>query len=311
MKFDQLDLNLLVVLEALIAAENVSVAAERVHLSQSAMSGALRRLREYFDDELLVSVGRRMTLTPKARELAGPVRAVLLQIRSSITRPTGFDPATSNRKFTIVASDFVITTLLQYQFRTIYKQAPSVRFDILHLDDDPAERLDQGDVDVLVTIDQFIARDHPIMPLFEDDYVAIVDVNNALVGETLTLEQFLQLGHVVTNLSTNHSPTHETRFIENANYTRRIEIIAPSFLATLNFVVGSNRVATMHRRLAVDAARLLPLRILELPFDMPSVRQVMQWNRFNNEDPGIKWLVENLHAAAQDPQLSSPVGSHK
>src|ERR1700682_3675066 len=104
MRFDRLDLNLPVALDALVEDRSVSGAARRLHLSQPAVTGALQRLREFFDDELLVQHGRRMLLTPKAEELIAPVRRALLQIRSEITRPTGFDPMTVQRHFVIVAS---------------------------------------------------------------------------------------------------------------------------------------------------------------------------------------------------------------
>ncbi|MGD4540209.1 LysR family transcriptional regulator, partial [Xanthomonas citri pv. citri] len=107
MRFERLDLNLLVALDVLIAERSVSAAAKRLHLSQPAVSGALNRLREFFRDDLLVQVGRQMVLTPKADELADPVRDALLLIRTRITQPAGFDPATAEREFTIVASDYM------------------------------------------------------------------------------------------------------------------------------------------------------------------------------------------------------------
>src|SRR5687767_5141559 len=106
MRFERLDLNLLVALDVLIEERSVSVAANRLFLSQPALSGALNRLREYFNDELLVQSGRQMILTPKAEELRAPVREALMFIRSRITTPSDFDPATAQRKFILVASDY-------------------------------------------------------------------------------------------------------------------------------------------------------------------------------------------------------------
>src|SRR5262245_4933192 len=112
MRFNRLDLNLLVALDALLAEQNITRAAERLHLSQSAVSGALARLREHFQDELLVQVGRRMTRTPLAESLAQPVREILAQVQATVERRPGFDPSTSDRQFSIMVSDYVTTVLM-------------------------------------------------------------------------------------------------------------------------------------------------------------------------------------------------------
>ena len=112
MRLDRFDLNLLVVLDALLEERNVTKASERLHIGQSAASGALGRLRDYFGDELLVPVGRKLTLTPLAQSLVEPVRDTLLRARATIARKPGFDPATAERRFSICASDYVTTVLL-------------------------------------------------------------------------------------------------------------------------------------------------------------------------------------------------------
>src|SRR4051812_4555036 len=104
MRFERLDLNLLVAFDALIEDRSVSMAAKRLFLSQPALSGALNRLRDFFGDELLVPSGRQMIPTPKAEELRGPVREALMLIRSRITTPSTFDPATADRLFSLAAS---------------------------------------------------------------------------------------------------------------------------------------------------------------------------------------------------------------
>lgn len=111
MRFNHLDLNLLVALDVLLEEQNITRAAERLHMTQSATSGVLARLRTYFEDELLVQVGRKMQPTPYATELAKPVREVLLTIQSSITAKPVFDPATSKRHFRLVTSDYLISVL--------------------------------------------------------------------------------------------------------------------------------------------------------------------------------------------------------
>ena len=131
MRFERLDLNLLVALDALLAEKSVSAAAERLCLSQSATSSALGRLREYFKDELLVLKGRKMVVTARGEELVEPVRAVLQQIRTTISVAPEFDPKTSDRTISIMASDFVTHVVLSDALRFLEKEAPNMRLEFL------------------------------------------------------------------------------------------------------------------------------------------------------------------------------------
>src|SRR5215472_18123748 len=112
MHFRQLDLNLLVALDALLMERNITEAGRRLHVTQSAMSGSLGRLREYFGDELLVQIGRKMVPTPLAETLAEPVREILLKVKATVDARPGFDPATSTRRFSLMMSDYVSTVLM-------------------------------------------------------------------------------------------------------------------------------------------------------------------------------------------------------
>ena len=120
------DLNLLVALDALLAEKSVTNAGRRVHLSQSAMSGVLARLRHALNDKLLVASRGGMTLTPLAESLVGPVRAILEQVHRTIIVNVPFDPATSRRVFTIAASDYAVTVLLTDALRRVSRDAPGV-----------------------------------------------------------------------------------------------------------------------------------------------------------------------------------------
>src|SRR6185436_8079299 len=130
MHLDGLDLNLLVVLDSLFCERNVTRAGERIHLSQSATSGALSRLREFFKDDLLVPVGRKMVLTPLAEELALPVRQLLLQAEAIIHRSPHFSAETSQRTFRLVMSDYVATVLMSRALPEIQRQAPGIAIEV-------------------------------------------------------------------------------------------------------------------------------------------------------------------------------------
>ena len=148
MNFKGLDLNLLVALDALLNESSVTAAARKVHLSQSAMSSALGRLRRHFHDALLVSVGRRMERTPYAVQLAGAVRSILLQIESSLKGPAAFDPARAKRRFTIAASDYAVNVLLLDMQRICATRAPDVVLEILAVTHDTVDALARGELDL-------------------------------------------------------------------------------------------------------------------------------------------------------------------
>ena len=140
MRFDGLDLNLLVALEALVEERSGSAAARRLHLTQPAVTGALNRLRDYFQDDLLVLHGRKMLPTPTATSLYGPITRTLLQIRGEITRAGSFDPATAERHFLIVASDYAYSIALADLFAWAGTAAPGVSFELIQPSSQAAER---------------------------------------------------------------------------------------------------------------------------------------------------------------------------
>lgn len=302
MRFDGLDLNLLVALNALLTEQNVSVAAERVHLSQSAMSGALNRLREYFDDELLVPAGRRMAPTARGQSLVEPVRNALMLIRTSITEPPRFDAAASKRRITMLASDYMIRVLVAGAIRRMTALAPQMTFDIGGFDEEePGARLDRGEVDLLLTIEQYVAPDHPRQLLFEDEFVVVACRNNPAFDREIDAETYSRLGHVIASHGRSRHPAFDVWFAKNARISRRIEVVAPAFTDVALFLSGTERIGTMHRRLAERMARRLPLKIAPVPFPVPPLRLMAQRHRLHQEDPALAWVIEHLEAEARAP----------
>lgn len=209
MRFERLDLNLLVALDALLTEKSVSLAADRLCLSQSATSSALGRLREYFDDDLLVLKGRQMILTSRAEELIDPTRAVLEQIRSTIAVKPEFEPASSDRLIRIMASDFTTQVLLAPALALFLDLAPHMRFEIQHMSGSPVESLERGYIDLLVTVDFATSSDHPSTLMFQDDYVVVGDKNNPAMAQEMTSELYLSLGHVTTRFGRSRIPAFD------------------------------------------------------------------------------------------------------
>jgi len=295
MRFQRLDLNLLVALDALLTERNVSQAADRINLTQSATSNALSRLREYFEDELLVLKGRQMILTPRAEALAGPVRSVLAEIRDTIATPPAFEPEKCDRVIRIMASDYTIETLIGPTLTEISREAPSLRFVILPIQDEVNEALDRGVVDLILSVDIVLSRDHPMRLITEDEFVVVACANNTkLTNREIDCELFFALGHIAVEFP---RAQHLDDFRHNG-VARRIDIVAPHFMAIPSLVLGSDRIAMMQRRLAQRAALRAPLRIMRPPFDTPPIRQAAQWHRSSDKDPALRWVVDRMHAIA-------------
>lgn len=294
MRFNHLDLNLLVALDVLLEEQNITRAAERLHMTQSATSGVLGRLRTYFEDELLVQVGRKMQPTPYALELAKPVREVLLTIQSSITAKPVFDPAASKRHFRLVTSDYLISVLFAQVIQKIHQEAPNITFEMLGPGDNSGELLIRGEVDLMIVPERYIIEGHPSRLLFEEEHVCAVWQGNTQVGDSLTLEQYMEMGHVSVGFGRSRHMSIEEWFMNQYGFNRRLEVITNDFNTLPQLVVGTQRIATMHQRLARLYAEYLPLRILQPPVKIPVMREYMLWHRSVDGDPMHRWLRERI-----------------
>ncbi|MCC7098334.1 MAG: LysR family transcriptional regulator [Rubrivivax sp.] len=312
MRFNGLDLNLLVALDTLLAEGGVTRAAVRMHLSQSAMSGALARLREHFGDELFVPVGRKVVRTPLAEALAAPVRDILMRIDAAMAQRPAFDPATSTRRFVIAASDYVIAVLLERLLAHAWREAPGVGFELLPVDAG-LEMLERGEIDLLLLPREFALAEHPSETAFADSYTCVVWDGDASIGRTLSLKRYLAAGHVATYLGPGRAPTFEAWAMKRFGIERRIEVRTYSLASCARLVVGTGRIATVHTRLAQQLAAAHPLRLLAPPVAIPEVVIAMQWHRHKALDPGLAWLRRLVHetAAEEPPAPVTPARSRR
>lgn len=300
MRFNRLDLNLLVALNALLYEKSVSLAADRLCLSQSATSSALSRLREYFDDELLVRKGRSMVLTARGHELIGPVRNVLDEIQNSIVSSPEFNPSESDRSISIMTSDYSTEVLLAEALAELKQIAPNMTFRISSISENvnSIEQLERGVCDMLITLTELRTEKHPCVPLFSDDFVVLCAEDNPHVGDTIDLGTYLRLGHIITEFGNTRMPSFEGLMLKQNQWHRNVEISVGNFLSVPLLVRGTDRIATVHRRLAKRFTSWLPLRTVELPFEMPNISIGAIWHRSAENDPGMIWLVEQLKQIA-------------
>ena len=299
MRFNKLDLNLLVALDHLLHLRSVSGAAERMNMTQSAMSNALLRLREYFNDDLLVKFGRRMELTPRAEALKDPVRDVLVRVEWTVATTSEFDPAQSERQFNILVSDYTLATLVPRILARCARISESLRFSFQHQVDSPERLLDRGDVDLLIIPSEFCSRRHPSEVILQEEFRAIVWSEGKLAGRRLTRREFTKASHVVMQPPSG-AQSLESVYFKQYDVTRRNDVTTYNFSTIPHLIVGTDRIATIHGRLAQLAQRTLPIRIIDLPFRLPKMKQVVQWHKYRSQDAGLIWLRSIIREAAEE-----------
>lgn len=306
MRFHKLDLNLLVVLDALLATRSVSRAAERLFLSQPATSLALGRLREYFADELLVPIGKTLVPTPLAEQLVKPVRDVLLQIQTiTRARPT-FDPATATRRYTIESSDYVIAVMLSEIVRRAATLAPLMQFDLRAISPQTPEHLDSGQIELLVAPEFALVPGHPSEALFNDSFSCLVCRDHFASNERLSADAYFESAHVGVEWGGGRRITYDTKLLSTTRRTRRQEVIAPNFTLVPGLLVGTRRIATLPTRLAQQMATRFPLRVVPCPIDIPVFSEHLQWHKHQERDPAILWLRSLIRDTSRElPRLAA------
>ncbi|ABG39381.1 transcriptional regulator, LysR family [Paraglaciecola sp. T6c] len=294
MRFEQLDLNLLVALDILIEEQNITRSAERLHLSQSATSGILSRLRAFFEDDLLVQIGKKMQPTPFALELQGPVAGVLATVRGSIIGKKANNPEHSERHFKIIASDYVIQVLLSHVVAEVAKLAPKVTFEFLTPFAHEMNILSKGGADMMVAPEAIILSNYSSASLISDELVCIADINNTEVGDELTFEQFNAMGHVSVGFARVSLLSIEQWLINTLETNRKIAVITSDFSTMVYALLNTNRIAILPRHFVDMHIQREAVKTVKLPFSPPNLKESLMWHPTLDNDPMHRWLREKI-----------------
>lgn len=296
MNLRSVDLNLLVVLDALLAERHVTRAANRIGLSQPAMSSALKRLRHLMQDDLLIRTAAGMEATPRALELVEPVRQLLRQAERVLETAAFFDPAHSNMRLRLRMSDVLEQLLLPGLLRALECEAPGVTLDIVHLS--PTQTitaLENDEIDLAVSMELQHSTAVRAADLLQDRMVCVMSEHHPLAGETLTLERFLEQAHLKVSMS----PT-DGRYVDAAlsrmGKARKVSVNVPHWLVVPHLLRHSAMVSVMSEHLARRAGEGLLLQ--ELPFDSDHFNWSLYWHRRHDATPAQRWLRAKLFEAA-------------
>lgn len=283
------DLKLLVPLRALLEEANVTRAGQRISMGQSSMSSALGRLREQFGDELLVRVGRDYELTPMARQLLPQVQRTMAEIERALASDGPFDPATSYRVFTIMASDFAALETHDL-VAAAFTGSPhlSLEFSTLPAQPTDSER-DLMTHDFIVSVPG-IGIEGESMELFVDHYVCLVDRGNpAVVDGQLSWEAFVALPHAVCDFGKAHL-TPAARRLRELGFQREPEVKTAGFLPLPSVVSGTDLVAVVPSRLAERMSEATGTLGVPTPFDRADIIETVWWHSSRNQDPAHAWM---------------------
>lgn len=302
MRFKGLDLNLLVAFDILMSTRSVSRSAEQLHLSQPAMSAALGRLRDYFGDDLLVQQGKRMFPTAYAESLVPMVQDVLRKVDEVITTSTTFDPATSQRTFRLIASDYITAAVIAPLVRKLALVAPQIKLETVLPSDGSAELIGQGAFDLMITPEDFISPDQPAELLFEEQHVIVGWSGNPLFEHSITETDVMAASHVGVHMGNQRTKAFADSMMEKLGRFRQMDVTASSFTIIPWLLIETNRLALMHERLARRMASMFPLAVAPIPFPFPPMREMMQFNRTRSADEGLRWLREQLRNEGAMPK---------
>jgi DNA-binding transcriptional LysR family regulator len=298
-RLESIDLNLLVALHALLEERHVTNAGARIHIGQSAMSGVLRRLRGYFGDELLVRVGNELQLTPFAESLLPVTRRAFAAASDLFSAGAEFDPRTSERTFTIAASDYALLWLAPPLLRRIEAEAPGIRISFGSLPTtftrDPDAALLQYDILVL-PLDYLPAYASSSLELFDDDFVIVMAADNPLAKrDALTVEDLMGTPQVLAV----PGPRSQLRPLAGMDAHLNLadpepHVSAGSYLAISHLLRASPYWALMPRRLAAATCRTDEFAIVEAPLETQRFTEHAYWHPSRGRDVGLTWLRKEL-----------------
>ena len=298
MRFDNLDMNLILALEAILRLRSVSAAAEELNLTQPALSRALGRLRFHFDDQIVVPVGRQMVPTEFGENLYGLAQQLLEEMRVFVDMRPHFDPATARRDVTINASDYVIRVFLAEAARRLATIAPGVRLRFVTIDGTTDAMFEQTEVDFRIVPTMALMPDHPSGRLFEDEFVCVAWDGNPHIEDGLSAETYLGLKHVTTAFGSRGRDSHFERVLKDNKVNIEIAMSMPNFVLLPECVVGTPYLATIHAKVAAMLPPSLPVRTFPLPIAIPPVVEHLQWHHLRRHDSASRWVRQFLMTLA-------------
>jgi DNA-binding transcriptional LysR family regulator len=291
-----IDLKLLAVVTELHKTRSVSQTAENLDLSQSAISMSLAKLRKLFNDPLFVRTSSGMNPTPHAVELIGLLKNAEDLLQTALDLHVVFDPMRSERCFNLYSSDIAQVTLMPRLMQRLKSIAPNIGIDLRRLSEVTPKQLESGEADLAVGFVLPLGAGFCQQRLFKERFVCVARKDHPRVGDTIDIEEFQNETHLaITTCGTGHGVFEKA--LEAKNIRRRVGLTVPSFLGIATIITTLDYLAVLPEQLARHLARTGNIKVLPLPFNVPSYYIMQHWHERYTQDPASKWLrsvVANL-----------------
>lgn len=296
LKLSQVDLNLLVALDALLRERNVTQAGREIGLSQPAMSAALAKLRELFSDKLFERVAGSYRLTPLAETLAEPLQAALQAVQRTLDHNTDFEPQTSRRAFRLAVSDHLLVVLCPRLVERIHRLAPSIQLHTQPVTPDIGALLGARKVDLSIQPANLV-RGCESKVLFEDEWVCAAWKGNDAVKDGLTSEQLYTLPHA--SFAASRVSLAEQMIVPPLAKTPVVRMTTRTFASLPFLLQGTPLIGILQRSLGERMQSVADIRVLDLPIPTPALLFEMSWNAIYSADPAHAWLRERVAEVAE------------
>lgn len=302
MNIRDIDLNLLVFLDALLRERSVTRAARAMDISQPAMSNALRRLRKLLGDPVLVRTAGGMQPTARAEQLRRPVRNALAQMEAAIAPNRAFDPATTERLFTILITDYAASVLMPRVVGVLEAEAPNIALNILSVGSDAIDQIERGEADFVVNLFGRLPANFHQQRLWSDRLACLIRKEHPALlaaGGTLTLEAFLKEKHIlITQTGVGLSRLDEA--LADRGLSRTISVLTRHYQLPRELVANSNMIVALPARIARYQARHLGLAVLDPPIELEAFQIGIAWGALDHHDAAHRWLRERIIGIARE-----------
>ncbi len=291
-----LDLNLLKTLDALLDERNVTRAAQRLSLTQPAVSGMLNRLRDYFDDPLFVRTPHGIVPTLRAREMAAPIKQILSDI-DILLKPAQFDPLTAVLTFTVAATDYALKAVIVPFIAALRARAPGIRVRVVPVEQEQlTTQFEQGKIDLaLLTPDSTPDNLHN-RPLYNEEYVCLMRHDHPDAHQALTLDRFCALEHVLVSYKGESFWGVTDDALADVGRKRQIGLSVSSFLVLPDILAISEMIAVVPARLAYTDPRM---HVVPPPLPIAGFTKSMAWHERTHRDAAHQWLRNLVHETSQ------------
>ncbi|WP_333846062.1 LysR family transcriptional regulator [Limnohabitans sp.] len=309
MDIRSLDLNLLVVFDAMLKHQNVTKAAEAIKLSQPAMSAAISRLRTLFDDPLFVRTGAGMAPTPKAQALSPSIRMVVQTIQTDILQPKSFDPFRSDRTFTLVTPDIAEVNFLPRLLSTLAEKSPHISLKTLAMPREAAANsLEAGSAEMAIGYFPDLHKAGFFQQkLISSSHVCLVRKKHPDIREKLTLEQFAKASHAVVKPDGREHVFEQ--FLQSKNIKRRVVVELSHFMSLLPIIETSNLIATVPKDLADFFVQHGEVRYVSTPMKSPIIDVHLFWHQRFQKDSAHIWLRQVINQLFSQGRLNKELNT--